>query len=182
MMLNKRLANFGCGPDLKKSDEVQWYNFDSVLQSAGIGDDKFHVWDMTRPPAEQMEHDYTEYFDGGVINHVLCTMNDYLAHRALINIHRMLKPGATLTVVDMDLLKVFKSYQEGRIEDIPIKFGDIDDRLCEAVSGYGTRDSLYTPKRMMRVLENAGFRVIVELEESEYDTRPKESLIFEATK
>jgi hypothetical protein len=129
-----------------------------------------------------MEHTWVESFDGGVINHVLCTMNDYSAHQVLINIHRMLKPGAKLTVIDMDLLKVFKSYQDGRIEDIPIEEGDIDDRLCLAISGYGTRDSLYTPKRMLKILEEAGFRTIVEVDSSEYDTRPKESLIFEVYK
>jgi hypothetical protein len=82
----------------------------------------------------------------------------------------------------MDILKVFKAYQEGRQEDIPIEFGEIDDRLCEAISGYGTRNSLYTPRRMMRVLESAGFRTIVEVEGSEHDLRPKESLVIEAYK
>lgn len=179
-------ANFGCGPDLKASDEKRkWYNFDSVLQhrnDKADWDKEFHIWDMTESPERQLEHDYTERFDGGVINHVLCTMNDYSAHKALINIHRMMKPGATLTVIDMDLLKVFKSYQDGRSEDIPIEEGSIDDKLCFAISGYGTRKSLYTPERMMKVLTEAGFRIIIRKEESEFDTRPKESLIFEAIK
>lgn len=171
-----KAANFGCGPDLKDG----WWNFDSQLQTAGIGNDKFHIWDMTKAP--QLEHDYTESFDVGLINHVLCTMNDYSAHQVLINIHRMLKPEGTLIVIDMDLLKVFKSYQEGRIDDIPIKDGSIDERLCYAISGYGTRDSLYTPERMREVLTRAGFRLVFEKNESEFDTRPKESLIFEAVK
>lgn len=181
-MFPPKWANFGSGPDLKKEEGRDWHNFDNVIQSAGIGTNRFHVWDMTKSPVGQLEHDYTEYFEGGVLNHVICTMNDYSAHQVLINIHRMMKPGAVLTVIDMDLLKVFQSYLDGRIEDIPIEEGDIDDRLCFAISGYGTRDSLYTPKRMEKVLTEAGFRIIMRKEESEFDTRPKESLIFEAIK
>lgn len=174
-----KFANYGSGPDLKEStEEEKWYNFDSIFVNGSIGNDSFHYWDMTQTPEDK----YIERFDGGVINHVLCTMNDYLVHKALINIHRTLKPGAKLVVIDMDLLKVFKSYEEGRSEDIPIDEGSIDDKLCFAISGYSTRDSLYTPARMAKVLEEAGFRKVVQLESSEYDTRPKESLVFEATK
>jgi SAM-dependent methyltransferase len=179
----KTYANFGSGPDIKKSTKgVRWINFDRVLQSSEIGSRDFHVWDMTEDPQGQMEHSWIENFDRGVLNHVLCTMNDYSAHRVLINIHRMLKPGASLIVIDMNILEVFKSYQEGRVEDIPIKEGSIDDRLCFAISGYGTRLSLYTPERMRKVLEEAGFRVVEEMLESEYDTRVNESLVFRATK
>jgi hypothetical protein len=174
IMLPPRMANYGAGFDVKEdSEKARWYNFDTKIRQGVI------FWDMTM---NNPNDDYTEKFDGGVINHVLCTMNDYQAHLALVNIHRTLKPGATLTVIDMDLLKVFDSYQEGRIEDIPIEEGSIDDRLCCAISGYGTRKSLYTPKRMETVLIEAGFRIVKRKESSEYDTRPKESLIFEATK
>lgn len=169
-----KLANYGSGPDLKEG----WYNFDSVVINSGIGDDRFRIWDITETPDEQ----YVEWFDGGLINHVLCTMNDYLAHKALINIHRTLKPGATLTIIDMDLNKVIASYQEGRYDDIPIEQGTPDSKLCSAISGYGTRKSLYTPLRMFEILADAGFRLIEMRKSSEHDLRPKESLIFEATK
>lgn len=182
MSLPPRWANYGCGPDIKSSTDKRWTNFDSKFTWSGYRefsrDDVFRIWDLTKEPEEL----HVEHYHGGVLNHVLCTMNDYQAHQALINIHRTLKPGATLTVIDMDLLKVFKSYEEGRINDIPIDEGSIDDRLCFAISGYGTRHSLYTPQRMEKVLTEAGFRIIMRKEESEFDTRPKESLIFEATK
>lgn len=178
-MLPPRFANYGSGPDLKQDEgNKRWDNFDSVVISDGIGKDNFHLWNLKDTP----DNWAVECFDGGLINHVLCTMTDEAAHRVLINIHRTLKPGAILTVIDMDLLKVFSSYREGRSEDIPIKEGTIDDKLCFAISGYGTRKSLYTPERMRDVLTDAGFRVIWKVEHSEYDTRPKESLVFEAMK
>jgi hypothetical protein len=174
-MIFKKL-NAGCGPDL--INEKDWLNVDN---HSVYPQDNFRIWDITTSPTE-LEHDLTERFEFVLLNHVLCTMNDHLAHKALINLHRTLKPGGKLQVIDMDILKVFKSYQEGRVHDIPIEEGSIDDRLCLAISGYGTRDSLYTPLRMSKVLIEAGFRVVTHLNDSEYDTRPNESLVIEATK
>ncbi len=184
----KIMANFGCGPDPYESNENErWYNFDKEFKQFMIGDDYSQPWDLTVSPdlistSGGNQGYFVEHFDGGVINHVLCTMNDYLAHKVLTNIHRSLKPGGELTVIDMDLNKVIQSYQDGRIDDIPIEEGSIDDRLCFAISGYGTRKSLYTIERMRKVLEEAGFRIHAYQESSKYDTRPKESLVFKAIK
>lgn len=184
----KIMANFGCGPDPYESNEKEkWYNFDKKFRQFMIGDDTSQVWDLTESPDLVSTSDggqgyYVERFDGGVINHVLCTMNDHQAHKVLANIHRSLKPGGELTVIDMDLNKVIDAYQDGRIDDIPIEEGSIDDRLCFAISGYGTRLSLYTIERMRKVLEEAGFRVSAYMPGSKYDTRPKESLVFKAIK
>lgn len=172
MDLNR--ANIGCGPDIKEG----WVNIDSKYPSLGV-----KLWDITTPPDNNdPEYDFVERFDFILLNCVLCTMNDWSAHKALINLHRCLKPGGTLQVIDMDLLKVFKSYEDKRIEDIPINEGSIDARLCYAVSGYGTRLSVYTHNRVQEILAEAGFRIIKSLEESEFDTRPKESLVVEAIK
>jgi SAM-dependent methyltransferase len=167
-------ANIGCGFDIKSG----WTNIDNVHRTSREGAD-FQLYDITE---EQFPDNFKEQFDFALLNHTLCTMNDFSAHEALINIHRTLKPGGKLQVIDMDLLKVFKAYQEGRIHDIPITEGSIDDRLCLAISGYGTRLSLYTPLRMCKVLVEAGFRIVLPINESEYDTRPFESLIVEAVK
>lgn len=175
MIYNK--ANIGCGYDIKPLEEG-WLNIDNHVSEIV---ENLRIWDITTSPTD-LEYDLTESFDFVLVNHVLCTMNDYLVHQSLINLHRCLKPGGTLQVIDMDILKVFKSYEENRLEDIPIAEGDYDDRLCLAISGYGTRDSLYTPGRMNNVLYEAGFRLVSQKDESKYDTRPKESLIFEARK
>lgn len=168
--------NAGCGYDLKNDEG--WLNTDKELRGVT---ENFRLWNLTDAP-NTLEYDLTERFEFILVNHVLCTMNDWQVHQALINLHRCLKPGGKLQAIDMDILKVFKSYEENRLEDIPIEEGDFDDRLCLAISGYGTRDSLYTPGRMHNVLSEAGFRTILHTDESEYDTRPKESLVFEAYK
>lgn len=183
----KQMANFGCADDPIYEEGVRWHNFDKDHKTFMISDDDSGVWDLTESPDLHTSRwgtqgRYVEFFDGGVINHVLCTMNDRLAHKVLTNIHRSLKPGGELTVIDMDLNKVITSYQEGRSEDIPIEEGSIDDKLCFAISGYGTRHSLYTIERMRKVLTEAGFRIHAYQEKSKYDTRPKESLVFKAIK
>lgn len=171
-------ANIGCGYDIIKDEG--WLNLDKEYRGPA---ENFRVWDVTTlPDGVDPEHDFVERFDFALVNHVLCTMNEHLVHKALINIHRTLKPSGKIHVIDMDILKVFKAYQEDRMHDIPILEGSIDDRLCLAISGYGTRNSLYTPLRMIEVLVEAGFRSPRFLTESKYDTRPLESLVVEATK
>ena len=143
--------------------EEGWLNVDKEFKEVS---EQFRIWDITEAP-NTLEHDLTERFDFILANHVLCTMNDYSVHQALINLHRTLKPGGVIQVIDMDLLKVFKSYQDGRSDDIPIEEGSIDSKLCFAISGYGTRDSVFTPERMREVLTEAGFREVKQLDKSE---------------
>ncbi len=169
--------NAGCGPDL--INDEGWLNVDNHF--SGVADN-FRLWDITTSPTE-LEHDLTERFDFILVNHVLCTMNPYQVHQALINLHRCLKPGGRLQVIDMDLLKVIQSFQDGRYDDIPIEEGDPHEKLCYAISGYGTRKSLFTTHSLYLELQRAGFRsVIWNAKDSEYDTRPKESLVIEADK
>lgn len=176
MLENK--ANIGCGFDIKEG----WANFDTKMSADMIASTATcEIWDVTTSP-DIREHRLTEQFEFILVNHVLCTMNEYSVHQALINLHRCLKPKGVLQIIDMDLLKVFKSYQDRRYEDIPIKHGSPDAKLCNAISGYGTRKSLYTTERLKEILIEAGFREVRVLENSQYDTRPKESLIVEAIK
>jgi SAM-dependent methyltransferase len=168
--------NAGCGYELIETEG--WLNVDKEMRGPS---EHFRIWDMTTPPTE-LEYDLTERFDFILVNHVLCTMKPHLVHKVLINLHRCLKPGGKIQVIDMNLLKVFKAYEEERYDDIPIEDGNSDFKLCMAISGYGTRDSLFTPKRLVDELVMAGFREYEVKSESEYDTRPKESLIVEGTK
>lgn len=162
--------NLGCGFDVKEG----WLNTNHFSHEPVEG--------AVYLDAREEHLDAIDKFDFILVSHVLCTMKPSDADKVMANCHKWLKVGGKIELIDMDLLKVFASYQEGRVEDIPIEEGDIDDRLCFAISGYGTRLSLYTPERMEKVLTEAGFQTIMKKEESEFDTRPKESLIFEATK
>src|SRR5690606_28067599 len=126
--------------------------------------------------------DMLNQFDFILVNHMLCTMKEELAIIVLSNAYSWLKEGGVIHVIDMDLLKMFEHYQKGDADLIPIEQGDIDSKLCNAISGYGTRLSLYTRKHLENLLLNVGFRSVVQLDTSKYDTRPNESLIVEATK
>lgn len=159
-------VNLGSGLDLKHG----WTNVDRVAYGLNM------LADLKELPLKD------NFFEFALLNHVICTMKPEDVAKVLKEAHRILKPGGVLQVIDMDILKVFQSYKDGRSEDIPIEQGSIDDKLCLAISGYGTRLSLYTPERMFSVLTDADFRLIFRKEESEYDTRPKESLVFEAIK
>ena len=163
--------NLGCANDIKEG----WINTDSVYRP------EFHdiveIWD-----ARHSRHWNYDDFDFVLVNHVLCTMREEDVHAVLKNCYDMLRTGGTLQVIDMDLNKVFEAYQRGDSDAIPIKEGDIDSKLCFAISGYGTRPSLFTQKRMQDLLMNTGFAKTRSLLESEYDTRPDESFVIEATK
>jgi predicted SAM-dependent methyltransferase len=164
--------NFGCGPDIKDG----WTNVDIVARPGVF------IWNgmsFANISGRRVQPQLWDY-DFILVNHVLCTMKPHDVRDVLRGLFETLKVGGKIQIIDMDLLKVFKAYQEGRADDVPIEEGDIDDRLCFAISGYGTRLSLYTPERMNNVLKDAGFGLIENIESSKYDTRPKESLVFEA--
>ena len=174
MIFNK--LNAGRGYNL--IDEEGWLNVDTELRGVK---ENFRLWDITKAP-NTLEHDLTERFDFILLNHVLCTMNYHNVHQALINIHRSLKPNGKLQVIDMDLEKAINAYSNNRPELIPIEEGSIDYKMCMHISSYGTRYSLYTVPVMQQVLKEAGFRETKKMYHSEFDSRPNESLIVEATK
>lgn len=159
--------NVGCGPDLKKD----WINIDHVAQKTNYDFVCQNILEPFRtPPADFI-----------LINHVLCTMNYQNALEVLKNAHRALKAGGKLQVIDMDLLKAFDSYNFNPNE-LPIKSGSDDYKLCMHISGFSTRMSLYTPRLLKELLLITGFREVVVLGNSEHDLRPLESVIVEATK
>lgn len=161
--------NLGCGFDVKEG----WTNVDRVIA------DGVEFWDIAK---NVVPENWKGKFDFILLNHVLLCFSDYEVPEILQKVRECLAPNGRLHVIDMDLLRVFNSYRQGRIDDIPIDFGEIDDRLCEAVSGYGTRKSVYTPLRLEHLLDGTGYRNIERLTHSQYDTRPKESLIMEASR
>ena len=159
--------NVGCGPDLKKD----WINIDHVAQKTNYDFVCQNILEPFRtPPADFI-----------LINHVLCTMNYQNALEVLKNAHIALRTGGKLQVIDMDLLKAFDSYNFNPNE-LPIKSGSDDYKLCMHISGFSTRLSIYTPRLLKELLLITGFREVVVLGNSKHDLRPLESVIVEATK
>lgn len=165
-----RVMNFGCGFDIREG----WVNVDTNKELLTLNSDIWQ-WDAMREPPTNLRD-----FDLILVNHVLCTMKPHEVKEVLKNLRLALKEGGKIEVIDMDLLKVFNAYTDQRPQDIPIEHGNADEKLCYAISGYGTRLSLYTPMRMYDVLEEAEFEDIQQYESSEFDTRSKESLVFGA--
>lgn len=163
--------NLGCADDVKDG----WVNTDSVYRPEFH--DRVEIWNATAGRFWNYED-----FDFVLVNHVLCTMSETDLKLVLKNCYEMLKPGGKVQIIDMDITRAFYAYRNNEPDSLPIEGGNIDYKLCMHISGYGTRKSLFTEQRMQDLLVEAGFSKAVPLMESEYDTRPAESLIVEATK
>lgn len=156
--------NLGCGPHLLEG----WDNVDIDRTAPGV-----MAWDARQSIGIEQRYDFV------LINHVLCTMNYPDVKRVLTNVHAIMKPGAVLQIIDLNLWTAIDAYQRGDSEAIPADGTSIDEQLCKHISGYGTRKSLFTPKLMVQLLQEHGFQNVIVKRKSEFDLRPKESLIVE---
>lgn len=163
--------NLGCGPEVLEG----WTNVDSVYKPEFH--DKVEIWDA-RHGIMPMYFDY----DFILVNHVLCTMNHIDVDKVLTNLYDILKPGGKVQIIDMDLLKAIGAHFRMDHSALPAEGKSVDQKLCNHVSGYGTRKSLYTPKLLIQLLKEHGFSEAYQLDKSEFDLRPKESVIVEAIK
>jgi hypothetical protein len=93
----------------------------------------------------------------------------------------MLTSGGKIQVIDMDMKKAIDDWQINNSRNLPIELGTSDWKFCMHVSGYSTRLSLFTYIVLWRLLGEAGFdfHETKQLDSSEYDSRPLESLIVE---
>lgn len=161
--------NLGCGPDIKEG----WVNVDRIA-----GKD-IEYWNMT---INSVPENWKDKFDFILVNHVFCTMPYGELVPVMKKIRSMLKDGGVLQVIDMDVLKAIKDFNETGGENLPIQEGTPEWNLCMHLSGYSTRPSLFTPHIMMTWLKTAGFKEAKNVKTSEHDLRPLESLVVEARK
>lgn len=170
-----RAFNLGCGPEVFEDGYMgydQWRNVDNVYK---------------HPRVENVDLRYSkplvgEGYDLALVNHVLCTMKPQEVKQFLDNTYDILRPGGSIVVIDVDLMKAYADYFMNEGRNLPIDEPQNKDyKLCMHLSGYGTRLSLYTIEHMKNVLELAGFKQPHEIE-SPFNTRPNESLVIGATK
>lgn len=170
-----RAFNLGCGPEVFDNGYAgyeQWRNVDSVYK---------------HPQVENVDMRYQkplagEGYDFVLVNHVLCTMRPEEVAMFLNNAYDILRPGGSILVIDVDIMKAFADYMMNDGNGLPVQEQDKDYNLCMHLSGFGTRLSLYTTQRMKDVLSIAGFKQMHEVDNSPYNTRPTESLVIGATK
>lgn len=168
-----RAFNIGCGPDIFQNGYMgyeQWRNVDSVYR---------------HPEVENIDIRYkspiADNYDFVLVNHTLCLLTYEEVDSALINLSNVLRRGGVIEVIDMDVLKAIDNLQNCEREGFAGHDGHIEEMFCKHLVGYG-RQSLYTPSTMGEKLKKAGFHNIKILESSQYDLRPKESLIVQGTK
>lgn len=169
----KQKLNLGCGPHILPG----FINSDITELYDGETGNKLDiaVFDATQ------EVPYKD-LDFILVNHVLCTMNPNYAEAVLRNCYDALKVGGQILVIDVDMMKAYSAYHNKQPELFPINGGSLDYKFTMHLSGFGTRLSLYTKEYMREVLRKCGFINPISYRESEYDLRPKESLVVGATK
>lgn len=162
--------NFGCGLDIKEG----WINVDRYYAY------EVEYWDSVE---NVVPENWKGAFDFILVNHVLCTMRPSDVIETLKKLAEMLRDDGKIHIIDMDITMAIAMYQHGH-DEFPIREGTLDHNFLMHVSGYGTRLSLFTPKYMAEILSDLGFRHIhpIPADQDKYDTRPLESLRFEATK
>lgn len=161
--------NLGCGFDIKEG----WFNTNHQSHSPVEG--------AVYLDALEFHIDMVNKFDYILVNHTLCVLTYEEAEKALCYAHHYLKESGVIEVIEMDLLKSFENYKNSDIEAFPGFTGSLDNRFCRHLVGYG-RKAIYTTKLVEELLRSCGFNNIKGQAKSQYDLRPKESLIVGATK
>lgn len=167
-----RAFNLGCGPEVFENgyQGYEWRNVDSTYE---------------HPAVEKVDLRYTkpligDGYDLVLVNHVLCTMKPQEVDMFLKNAKELLRPGGSIIVIDVDIMKAFADYFINDGDGLPVQEQDKDFNLCMHLSGFGTRLSLYTEQRMKDVLSIAGFQDMRPID-TPFNTRSKESLAIGAT-
>src|SRR6476619_454039 len=169
--------NVGCGDD-RPGD---WDNYD-------ITEDAPLYWDI-REPLETLDR-----YDYGVMSFMLQELDFHELPDALANVRAALKTGGVVRILVPDIRKAFAAWICEDEEWFPQddRTGGIDAKFCTYLTWYGTSKSVFTPAYLQAILARPG---LTEPPECNYgrsntpcsgmvglDSRPREAMVFEATR
>lgn len=172
------LLNFGCG----SIQPAGWVHVDRE----GFG--QLHVEDAAGPTGLSFADDY---FDGIMASHSLQENDHDTLPVVLAELQRVMKPGGTLRVLWPNVAAAVAAWKRGDRDWFPINDQEpgLDDAFCCYLNWFGTARTLCTERRLITLLQRAGF---VNVKPARYgttrllalalldDREPEEQIIVEA--
>ena len=170
--------HFGCGPLVVEG----WMNADRDPLNSAV-----YPADLLALPFDDAE------FDGAVGHHVLQAIPYPNVDDALLELRRVLRPGATLRVSVPDVVGAFDAYRSrnrhwpgfAAISEVT----SVDDRFCQYVVWGGHNRTVFTEKNLVERCLRVGFSTARATKAgktfgaswlTDLDSRPGESIYVEA--
>lgn len=176
-----RRLNFGCGPQKR----ANWDNLDPDPR-----------WKADHPMVLRDVGFESDLFDLVVANHVLMMIPWPELLATVVEIHRILRPGGVLRIIEPDLIGAFEAFLAGSRDYFPIPdvlAESVDGKFCFYVTQAGATRTVVTYGFLVELCQSAGFSSVVELdpgsstlpdayEPTILDSRENESIFVEARK
>jgi SAM-dependent methyltransferase len=174
--------NWACGPELPEgwinSDETRYVQVPPWLSPDHLG----RIQDGLPWPAG--------HFDYVVAHHALMMLPEVDLVPALVELRRVTTPGGWLRVSVPDMVAAVNALRADDLTWFPVAAGDTDTAFCLYVTQGGATRSVFTFRRLYRLLVLAGWqgprgsswRATWSPHEgiTDLDSRPNESLFMEA--
>lgn len=179
--------SWACGPMVREG----WHHSD-VQWAKGMQTDR--TWPMDRDwvgPIQDGLPWADATFDYVVSHHGLMMLPEPDLVPALVELRRVTKPGGWLRVSVPDIERACRSFLHGARHWFPVEAANIDEAFCRYVTQNGATRSVFTWRRLRRLLDLSGWHLVgadVYPEETrspwpeitDLDSRPDESIFMEA--